>query len=69
MILALRDEMSTRSIEVLKLEFKRTARNDYFINTCAALGLFEKSISDGSCSVQVSNVTIADELPLKVVLR
>ena len=69
MILALRDEMSTRSIEVLNLEFKRTARNDYFINSCAALGLFEKSISDGSCSVQVSNVTIADELPLKVVLR
>ncbi len=69
MILALRDEMSTRSIEVLNLEFKRTARNDYFVNSCAALGLFEKSISDGSCSVQVSNVTIADELPLKVVLR
>ena len=69
MISALRDEISTRSIEVLNLEFKRTARNDYFVNSCAALGLFEKSISDGSCSVQVSNVTIADELPLKVVLR
>ncbi len=69
MISALRDEMSTRSIDVLSLELKRTSRNDYFINTCSALGLFEKSVGDGSCSLQVSSITTADEPPLKVVFK
>ena len=69
MISALRDEISTRSIEVLNLEFKRTARNDYFVATGAGLGLFTQPIEDGICQVDGKKMVIPIEMPLKVVLR
>jgi predicted enzyme involved in methoxymalonyl-ACP biosynthesis len=69
MISALRSEIVARSIDLISLEIKRTARNDYFINTCSELGLFEKSVEDGSCLVQASSIKSAVESPLKVVLK
>jgi FkbH-like protein len=69
MISALRSEIVARSIDLVSLEIKRTARNDYFINTCSELGLFEKSVGDGSCLVQASSIKSVVESPLKVVLK
>ena len=67
MLLALQREIQTRSFNSFILDFKRTARNEYFVGTGAALGLFDKSIADGTCVVDVGMPVIPGELPMKVV--
>jgi hypothetical protein len=69
MLLALQREMAMKSTNSFSLDFKRTARNDYFVGAGAALGLFDKSITDGTCSVDVKMTVIPSELPMKVVFR
>ena len=69
MISALRNEIAARSIDLISFEIKRTVRNDYFINTCVDLGMFEKSVGDGSCLVRTSSIKLAEEIPLKVVYK
>ena len=66
-LLALQHEIATKSIKSFILDFKRTARNEYFVGTGAALGLFDKSIADGTCVVDVGMPVIPGELPMKVV--
>ena len=69
MLLALRDEIANKSNGDFCLDFKRTARNDYFVATGAGLGLFTQPIEDGICQVDGKKVVIPIEMPLKVVLR
>ena len=69
MLVALRDEIAKKANCVLSLDFKRTARNDYFVTTGAGLGLFAQPIEDGICEVDGEKVVIQTEMPLKVVLR
>ena len=67
MLLALQREMATKSTNSFSLDFKRTVRNEYFVGTGAALGLFDKSIADGTCSVDGKMTFTPSELPMKVV--
>jgi hypothetical protein len=67
MLLALQREIATKSISSFFLDFKRTARNEYFVGTGVALGLFDKSIADGTCLVDIEMPVIPSELPMKVV--
>ena len=67
MLLALQREMATKSTNSFSLDFKRTVRNEYFVGTGAALGLFDKSIADGTCSVDGKMRFTPSELPMKVV--
>lgn len=69
MLLALRSEIAIESANGFSLDFKRTARNDYFVGTGVALGLFDKSITDGTCQVDGKMMVIPSELPMKVVSR
>ena len=69
MLLALRDEIANKSNGDFCLDFKRTARNDYFVATGAGLGLFAQPIEDGICQVDGQKMVIPIEMPLKVVLR
>lgn len=67
MLLALQREIATKSISSFFLDFKRTARNEYFVGAGVALGLFDKSIADGTCLVEIEMPVIPSELPMKVV--
>ena len=69
MLLALRDEIANKSNGDFCLDFKRTARNDYFVATGAGLGLFAQPVDDGICQVDGKKMVIPIEMPLKVVLR
>lgn len=69
MLLALQREMATKSINSFSLDFKRTARNDYFVGTGASLSLFDKSIDDGNHQVDGKKLVTPSELPMKVVFR
>ena len=69
MLVALRDEIAKKANGDLSLDFKRTARNDYFVTTGAGLGLFAPNIEDGSCQVDGKKLVLPMEMPLKVVLR
>ncbi len=69
MLLALWSEIAIESANGFSLDFKRTARNDYFVGTGVALGLFDKSITDGTCQVDGKMMVIPSELPMKVVSR
>ena len=69
MLLALRDEIANKSNSDFCLDFKRTARNDYFVATGSGLGLFTQPIEDGICQVDGKKMVIPIEMPLKVVLR
>lgn len=69
MLLALQREMATKSINSFSLDFKRTARNDYFVGTGASLSLFDKSIDDGNHQVDGQKLVTPSELPMKVVFR
>lgn len=69
MLLALRDEITNKSNSDFSLNFKRTARNDYFVTTGAGLGLFTQPINDGICQVDGKKMVIPIQMPLKVVLR
>ena len=69
MLLALRSEIAIESANGFSLDFKRTARNDYFVGTGVALGLFDKSITDGTCQVDGKKIVMPSELPMKVVSR
>ena len=66
---ALRSEIAKKSNDHFSLNFKRTARNDYFVATGAGLGLFAPNIDDGVCQVDGKKLVIPTEMPLKVVLR
>lgn len=68
-LLALDRETSNRSTNGFSLDFKRTARNNYFVTTGAGLGLFPDSIEDGICQVDGKKMVIPSELPMKVVFR
>jgi hypothetical protein len=61
--------MVAKSTKSFSLDFKRTARNEYFVGTGVAMGLFDKSIADGTCPVDGKKMVIPSELPMKVVLR
>ena len=69
MLSVLQREMVAKSTNSFSLDFKRTARNDYFVGTGVALGLFDKSITDGTCQVDGKMMVIPSELPMKVVSR
>ena len=69
MLVALRDEIAKKANGELSLDFKRTARNDYFVTTGAGLGLFAPNIEDGICQVDGKKLVLPMEMPLKVVLR
>ena len=69
MLLALQREMVAKSTNSFSLDFKRTARNEYFVGTGVAMGLFDKSIADGTCPVDGKKMVIPSELPMKVVFR
>ena len=69
MLLALKREMATKFVNSFSLDFKRTARNDYFKTTGAKLGLFAESIEDGVCFIDSENIKISSELPIEVVLN
>ena len=69
MLLALRDEIANKSNSDFCLDFKRTARNDYFVATGAGLGLFAQPVDDGICQVDGKKMVLPVEMPLKVVLR
>ena len=69
MLLALQRETAIRSTKSFSLDFKQTARNEYFVGAGAALGLFDKSIADGNHQVDVKKIVIPSELPMKVVFR
>ena len=69
MLAALRDEIAKKANGELSLDFKRTARNDYFVTTGAGLGLFAPNIEDGICQVDGKKLVLPMEMPLKVVLR
>ena len=68
MLVALRDEIAKKANGELSLDFKRTARNDYFVTTGAGLGLFAPNIEDGICQVDGKKVVIPNELTLKLKL-
>jgi len=68
MLLALQREMAKKSTIGFSLDFKRTPRNEYFVGAGATLGLFDKSIADGTCLIDEKMKVIPSELPMKVVL-
>ena len=69
MLLALQREVAAKFIKSFSLDFKRTARNDYFVTTGAKLGLFAESIEDDVCFIDSEKMKIPSELPIKVVLN
>ena len=69
MLLALRDRIKNKSNGDFSLNFKRTTRNDYFVSTCAKMGLFAKGIDDGNCQVDGQGTILLNEIPLQVVFR
>ena len=69
MLLALQREMAMKFANGFSLDFKRTPRNDYFVATATALGLFNDSIDDGNHQVDGKVMVIPSELPIKVVFR
>jgi FkbH-like protein len=69
MLVALCDEIAKNANGDFSLDFKRTARNDYFVTAGAGLGLFAQPIADGICEVEGKKLVLPIEMPLKVVLR
>jgi FkbH-like protein len=69
MLVALCDEIAKNANGDFSLDFKRTARNDYFVTAGAGLGLFAQPIADGVCEVKGKKLVLPIEMPLKVVLR
>ena len=69
MLSALRGKIAKKSIDDFSLDFKRTARNDYFVATGAGLGLFTQSIDDGICQVDGKMIVMPSELPIKLVWK
>ena len=69
MLVALRDEIAKKVNGELSLDFKRTARNDYFVTTGAVLGLFAPNIEDGICLVEGKKMVIPNDLPIKLLLN
>ena len=69
MLSALQGEMVAKSANSFSLDFKQTARNEYFVTAGVGLGLFSESIEDGVCLVDDKKIVRPSELPLKVVFR
>ena len=69
MLSALRGKIAKKSSDDFSMDFKRTARNDYFVATGAGLGLFTQSIDDGICQVDGKMIVMPSELPIKLVWK